>query len=361
LEFDTTFGQLLGVSQLETNADAVAKIANRGGGGILPFALLVTASEGQHTCLRDGSGGHAEEPCDGPDAGNFGALESPHYGTHPDGPARNCTGSPKKDIVAVNIAYGIDHRIIPDQDGAAANEVLDTCAVMDSGFTPDTMNTFTGLSNGIPEGLATGPIPGGIADPRLQQGPNAKRNVYGSPLDDKPLWDYIDPSLSVAMAPPDDIPAICESGTFDPFPTNPRQDWDGDGIDDEPDSWEHLSACLTEFVSGGHTSPLFLSELSESPRFGYVPQFWENSFGSGNEWLHVKKFKATWLQATWWKKGGTVTVFHPGEPGSFSGGGSWSLIQLSGLIVPDAALPSELRGTPGPGGGVNPFQPELYR
>jgi hypothetical protein len=358
LEFDTTFGQLLGVSQLETSADAVAKIANRGGGGILPFALLATASEGQHTCLRDGSGGHAEEPCDGPDAGNFGALESPHYGTHPDGPARNCTGSPKKDIVAVNIAYGIDHRIIPDGDGAAANEVLDTCAAMDSGFTPDTMNTFTGLSNGVSEGLATGPVPGNLALPRLQQGTNPKLSVHGHLLDNRPLWDYIDPILEVGSGA--NIPAICERDTFDNASQAP-QDWDGDLINDNPESWQHLSACLEAFVAGAYTTPLFLETLNESPRFGYVPQFWENSFGSGNEWLHVDKFKATWLQATWWKKGGTVTVFHPGEPGSFSGGGSWSLIQLSGLIVPDAALPSELRGTPGPGGGVNPFQPELYR
>ena len=362
LEFETTFGRLMGVSELETNADAVARIANRGGGGILPFALLSTTFDGQHACLRDGSGGHAEEPCDGPDAGNFGALESPHYGTNPDGPSRNCTGSPKKDLVAVNIAYGIDHRIIPDSDGLAANEVRDTCANMDNGLTPDTMNTFTGLSNGVPEGLATGPIPGAIADPLLQKGDNPKRNVYGNPLDDKPLWDYIDPSLSVSTSPADDIPASCEAQTFDPtVGTNVPKDWDGDGAEDEPNSWEHLSACLTEYVAGGHTAPLFLDTLKDSPRFGYVPLFWEDSFGSGNEWLHVQVFKAAWIQATWWKKGGTVTVFHPGEPGSFTGGGSWSLIQLSGLIVPDAALPSELRGNPPPGGGVNPFQPELYR
>jgi hypothetical protein len=53
-------------------------------------------------------------------------------------------------------------------------------------------------------------------------------------------------------------------------------------------------------------------------------------------------------------------VFHPGEPGSFTGGNR-SLIQLSGLVVPDATLPSGLRGNPPLGGGVNPFEPELYR
>ncbi len=361
LPFETTFGQLLGVAELEANADAIAKMGNRGGGGILPFGLLSTAGEGQHACLRDASGGHAEEPCDGPDAGNFGALESPHYGTQPDGPSQNCNGSPKSDVIAVNIAYGIDHRVIPDPDGIVANEVRDTCSNMDNGLAPDTMNTFTGLSNGVQQGLATGPVPGGIASPRLQQGGNAKRNVYGSPLDDRPLWEYIDPSLSVSNSPSDDLPSICERDSFDPFPTNPKQDWDLDGAMDEPNSWEHLSACLTQFVAGGHTASLFLETLNESPRFGYVPQFWENTFGSGNSWRHVLRFKATWLQATWWRKGGTTTVFHPGEPGTFTAGGNWSLVQLSGILIPDDALPAALRGNPPPGGGLNPFEPELFR
>jgi hypothetical protein len=263
--------------------------------------------------------------------------------------------------VAVNIAFGIDHRVIPDGDGLAANEVRDTCGNMDNGFAPDTMNTFTGLSSGVQEGLATGPVPGGIAKPRLQQGGNPKRGVYGSPLDDKPLWEYIDPSLSVSAAPPDDIPAICERSSFASFPTNPLQDWDGDGTDDQPDSWQHLSACLTTYVAGGHSTPLFLETLSESPRFGYVPQFWENSFGSGNEWLHVLRFKATWFQATWWRKGGTTTAFHPGEQGTFSASGNWSLVQISGILLPNETLPGDLRGGPAAGGGLNPFRPELFR
>lgn len=105
-EFSTTFGKIMGIDELQTSADAIARIASRGGGGILPFGLLSGATDGTHVCLRDAAGGHAEEPCDGPDAGNFGAIESPHYGTQPDGPDENCNGSPKKDVLAVNIAAG---------------------------------------------------------------------------------------------------------------------------------------------------------------------------------------------------------------------------------------------------------------
>jgi hypothetical protein len=364
LEFSTTFGKIMGIDELQTSADAIARIASRGGGGILPFGLLAGAADGTHVCLRDSSGGLAEEPCDGPDAGNFGAIESPHYGTQPDGPAQNCTGSPKKDLLAVNIARGIDHRVVRDLDGSTSNENRDTCNVMDAGNAPDTLNTFTGLSNGLVEGLATGPVPGGYT-PRLQQGTNPKRNIFGSNLDDKPLWEYIDPAVLSTSG--FDVPPQCERSTFDNS-VHPDFDWDGDGTMDRPESWEHLSDCLQVYVNGqaGHpaayTAQLLLPALADSPRLAYVPQFHENSWGSGNEWLHVMTFKASWLQATWWKKNASTppAVFHPGEDGSFSGGGNWSLIQLSGIIIPDSALPVELQGA-GVFGGVNPFTPELYR
>lgn len=357
LEFSTTFGKLMGISELQTSADAIARIASRGG-GILPFGLLAGTGDGTHVCLRDGTG-QAEEPCDGPDAGNFGAIESPHYGTQPDGPAQNCTGSPKKDLLAVNIARGIDHRVVEDKDGSTSNENRDTCNVMDAGNAPDTLNTFTGLSNGLIEGLATGPVPGGYT-PRLQQGSNPKRNIYGTNLDDKPLWEYLDPAVISTSGY--DVPAQCERSTFNNS-LYPDFDWDGDGTLDRPESWEHLDDCLNAYVNGqaGHPAPytaqLFLPSLEESPRFAYVPQFHENSWGPGNAWQHIKNFKATWIQATWWKKGGDITVFHPGEEGTFKSKKKYDLIQLSGIVFPDATLPTELRGF----GGVNPFTPELFR
>jgi hypothetical protein len=119
-----------------------------------------------------------------------------------------------------------------------------------------------------------------------------------------------------------------------------------------------MTKCLSDVAASGPV--IFLETLSDSPRFTYVPQFWEATFPSGNGWRHILRFKATWLQATWWRKGGTTTMFNPGEAGTFSGS-NYSLVQLSGLLVPDFALPESLRGTPGPNGGLNPFLPELYR
>lgn len=363
LEFATTFGRVIGVDELSTQADAIATITSSGGGGVLPFGLLATAGEGQHVCLRDSSGGHAQEPCDGPDAGNFGAMESPLYGNPVLNTTQNCNGSPKKDVLAINIALGIDHLVWADSDGSTSNEIRDICAEMNAGKTPDTLNTFTGISNGLIEGLASGPVPGGFT-PRLQQGSNPKKPVYGDELDNKPLWEYIDPSLDSTAGTPDDLPAICERDTFDN--SLPDFDWDGDGTKDEPESWQHLTSCLATYVANGDTAILFLDDLesaalSDSPRFAYVPQFHESTFGSGNSWRHIARFKATWIQATWWKKGNTVAVFHPGEAGTFNQSGNWHLIQLSGIVIPDAALPPSLRGSPPPGGGVNPFEAQLYR
>jgi hypothetical protein len=310
--------------------------------------------------LRDASGGLAEEPCDGADAGNFGALESPLYGNIALGTTQNCTGSPKKDLLSINIAIGLDHRIVPDQNGLVSDERLDTCPVIASGETPDTLNTFQGLSNGVQEGLATGPVPGGYT-PRLQQGANPKRNVYGSPLDDRPLWEYLDGSLTAPA-----IPASCVKSTFNN--ALPDQDWSfpADGVLDKAESWQHISKCLLDYVATMVPgSPiLFLETIGDSPRFSYVPQFWEPTLPLGNGYLHVLRFKSTWLQATWWKKSATsISVFHPGEggPSDFTAGGNWDLIQISGVVLPDRALPIPLRGTPGPAGGLNPFVPELYR
>ena len=355
---ETYFGRVLGVQELATNADAIARLAPRGGGGILPFGLLASAADGTHVCLRDSSGGHAQEPCDGPDAGNFGALEAPLYGNQALGTSQNCNGAPKTEVLAINIALGIDHRVVPDADGSPANERLDTCPVINAGQTPDTLNTFQGVSGGTQEGLATGgsPLPGGLT-PRLQQGSNPKRNVYGSPLDDVPLWAYIDPGL-VGVGAGGTIPNSCVRSTF-ANGSNPDFDWDGNGTLDRPGSFQHMSSCLVAHAAV-NGPVLFLETLEESPRFSYVPQFWESDFPNGNsEWRHIRSFRATWLQATWWKKGPAITMFNPGEAGSFSGNAS--LEQLSGILIPDGALPADLRGTPGPSGGLDPYIPELFR
>src|SRR5690606_29823206 len=208
------------------------------------------------------SGGTSEPPCTGGHQGNFGALESPLY-------LSSCKTTPKKDVLAVNIARGLDHRVVPDPDGIAGNQILDTCSNIDAGLTPDTLDTFQGISNGFAEGLATGSVPDGSM-PRLRQGPNPKRWIHGYQLDDRPLWYYL---LSASPGP---VPPSCTKVSFDG--SNPDFDWDGDGTTEPAASWQHMGKCLEDYVDGSYTTVLFDESLGQSPRFAYVPQFLESSW-----------------------------------------------------------------------------------
>jgi hypothetical protein len=254
---------------------------------------------------------------------------------------------------------GIDHWVVLDSDASTSNEVRDQCYNLDV----DTLNTDTGFpGNGVEFGLATGPVNYGV--PRLQQGTKAKTNVAGYQLDNWPLWHYL--RLGLQDSNPTELSTYVPSSClgFD-NPTGTPQDWNGDTVIDAPESWEHMQACLIDRVSVStftYSSILFNDDLNTSPRLAYIPQFWEPDLGNGNSWLHVKRFRAVWLQGTWWKKGNDYVVFHPGEPCDGCSTPGYSMKQLTALVLPDQALPSQLRGDPLPGTpGVNPYVPELYR
>lgn len=344
---ETTFGKVVGVDQLQSTAAAIARISGRANGGILPFGVLAGAASGTSICLRDNS--TPIPPCDSGDQGNYGAIESPHFGNPAIPTPENCNGSPKKDVLANNIAAGVDHPLVLDPDGVDANEILDQCTAPAA---PDTINTFQGISQGLEEGLVGASVPIGVPG-RLRQGGNAKRTIHGNPLDDKPLWEYLNYAFNGPA--PSGVPATC--GGFD----NGTSDWDTTLPGNEPNkSWQHMQKCLTDYVAAGSTTIIFSTNLGSAPRFAYLPQFWENTWPNGNSaWRHIKAFRATYVQTTWWKKGGTTTPFSPGEPtGTFTGNAQ--LRQLSGFLLPDNTLPIELRGS-AVGQPINPYIPELYR
>lgn len=378
---DTTFGNVIGFSNLAVSAAAEARLAPIGTGGVLPFGLASDVGDGDHTCLSSSPTGLADDPCVGSDSGNFGTLKGRQFGNPLIPTAVNCTASPLGNTLAVNIAVGLDHWVTVDDDADVTNEVRDHCFNLGV----DTLNTDTGFpNNGAEQGLARGPVTGGLT-PRLQQGPFPKVNRFGDFLDNKPLWDFLRSPTGSYLDPGDtgfngaiDFPRSCAGFDATGYDwdgdgtTDSNIDWDGDGTNDENESWQHMAQCLEDYVNGGHySSVMFRTDgpeanngLEDSPRFGYVPQFWEDDLGNGNSWLHVKRFKAVWLQGTWWKKGNTVKVFNPGEDCTGCTQSSYGMMQLSAFVLPDSALPEALRGDPppGPGGnGINPFRVELYR
>ncbi len=127
-----------------------------------------------------------------------------------------------------------------------------------------------------------------------------------------------------------------------------------------------MNHCLSTFETSGPQGLLFDESIRESPRFSYTPQFWDTTLGSGGSLFpNVMRFRSVWIQGTWWKRGTDWSVHHPGEGCDTTGGGtcspSESMQQVSALVIPDLALPIELRGNPPPNGGLNPFQPTLFK
>lgn len=355
---DTTFGRLFGVDELATGAFAVSRLRPiNGAGGILPFGISSGAGSG-HLCLSSSPSGLAQDPCTGSVSGNFGSLKGRKFGNPLIPTSPECSASPPPQVLAQNIAHGYDHVIIPDADGLVANEVRDLC------YNPlvDTLNTDTGFpGNGAEQGLV-GPVPGGYT-PRLAQSA-VTTTIFGRAVDDRPLWQYISPTAdyggtSTATAA-DDAPASCAPSTFN----GGQQDWDLDGNPDENRSWQHMEVCIAEYVAGAYSAVIFSQSLgSNAARFAYIPEFWESTLGTGSSWLHIRRFRAIYLQTTAWKS--ADWVFHsPGEPCVPAPcSGAHAMKQLSAFVLPDSALPQSLRGSNPPGGpgGLNPFVVELYR
>jgi hypothetical protein len=375
----TTFGSVIGSSSLKTSAAAEATFGGLGVSGVLPFGLASDVGAAEHVCLSSSPTGLADDPCVGSDAGNFGTIKGREFGNALIGTSVNCTASPLGNTLAVNIAVGLDHWVTLAPGDSVTTEVRDYCF----NLAVNTLNTDVGWpGNGAEEGLATGPVDGGLT-PRLQQSTAShKTNRFTYSLDNEPFWYYLDsPSGSYrdfGEANFDgsiDFPRSCagfDSAGYDwdgnGF-VDPPKDWDGDGTVDSNESWQHMEACLDDYVNGNHyTSIMFVEDIKHSPRFGYVPQFFEDDLGDGSSWLHIKQFRAVWLQSTWWKKSAVdVKVFNPGEDcAGCEGASGYSMMQLSAFVVPDGALPETLRGDPPPDlppgtTTLNPYEVQLYK
>lgn len=370
---DTTFGNVIGFDSLRTHASAVANL-QPGDGNILPFGFPSSAGDGLH-CLSSGPTGLADDPCSGPTSGSFGTLKVRRFTPSP---YQGCNVAPLNSVLALNIAAGSDHTIVPDSDGDPANEVRDICY----NFLVDTLERDPGFPQGTEWGLATGDgLPSGETA-RLQQGSQNKHNVAGNNLEDEGLWRWLLDGLDYngsTTSTTDDAPMFCDpdgftSGSYD-------VDYDGtaettydfdvppDSIDDPLESWQHMRRCLEDYAAEppGTYAVIFSPDLGDkdggnwSARFGYAPQFWESDLSS--TWLHIKRYRAIFIQGTWWKGGMSWVVHSPGEACSSCGNSSYSLQQVSAFIIPDDALPAELRGDP-PSSGVgfiNPFKVDLAR
>jgi hypothetical protein len=356
----TGFGKVFGVDALYAHASAVARITPPGFGGLLPFGVLAGAADGFQLCLRSSTPGLSEVPCAGNEQGNFGTLISPHFGNDTFGTTTTCQIN-EDYHTPHNLALGIDHLVLPHPNGHNPTvDRLDECF----NFGVNTVKTDTGFTpHRVYNGLVGPDTFGSNATPaRLRQGSGPTRQIIDDtailPLDNQPLWEFIDDD-------PSGTPVSCAQSLF--------TDYVGES-NYHPDATGLLMKCLSDYMAGGHSGVLFGKRDSSgeyailsSPRLGFLPQFWGNTWGTGANWQRIKAVRPVFLQRLYFRAGNEWLVFQPGEGTGDLGirqGAKYQKLedvqQVTGFLLPDVTLPREILDN-GPGGTLGPYHIELYR
>lgn len=360
---DTSFGKVLGINNLATSAAAVARIEAGGAlGAVLPFGIPGGTANGE-ICLRSSGSGTAFPPCSGPSAGGFGTINSEFFG---DFHGTATCSNPGHTEMAQNIALGIDHAVSTWPESAANfhgvwlgsphpgtptvrnyQEIgFDDCSIVGGSVVPanpghvsppNALRVDTGFSpDPVEEGLVSNQTFHG-ENSRLQQGTNPKRplvkqrqgainTVYN--VDNKGLWDYLNPSNSLVGLPQ------CDGNTYS-----------GLTVDEKV---LRMHQCLGGYPTNA-TQDIFQASIADSPRLVWAPEYWHAASTSGAEWQPVYRFRLTFLAGTWYNCSGTTcgVVFYPdlastGEMCDASGPSNCSalsLAQISGYLLPTEAVP----------------------
>ena len=356
LEVPTTFARVIGINALDTTAFAEAELVPTGFGRVLPFAVPAVSGGATELCLKSGQKPDATAPCNGPVSGNFGSVDISLYGNPSLGTPEICGNAEPNLKLAANIILGTDHPL--DEFGESGDpldpspEVVrnDHTLCPDLGARPNELWAQTGVGSNLDAGLVDGtPLDGKPLPGRLTQGPEADRNVRNGalPLDDRPLWEYIPPSLTTGM------PVSCQRASF----TGPNA------------TKQHLVQCINEYRLSGSTVELFgedadsdgTADLVETPRFAFVPLFHPH-VPSGDLFLHtgtdkyrIDEFLPVFLQTTFFacNPGGCAGIFDPGEPGTgLPVNGNRKADALTAMLLPRSAVPAVALDL-APGGVVN--------
>lgn len=414
----TSFGKVLGQSQITTFAVAHATLKFRSGGGVRPFGILNGIAAGT-TCLTTSPSGLAAPPCDGPASGNFGTLNSQTWGSPDFGTTLDC-GSPGNEELGLAIAKGLDHLIGLHPNYAGTGQPYGTAAypsstardddctnsggvAVPSDNTPpvgpvnsmraDTgFNLFQATKNGIITGedgfpnSTTSVTPllqdigasGSLSDRRLSE--RISGTEYNYQVDNTPLHDHLrswgNISSDINAAYPAAGGAIiaalggCQKAT----------------ISGAADPSTAMSLCLKAYETTAVTypslPPLFEDTLGNNPRFGFVPQFHATTWGSGNHWQPILRYRMMYIDTIWFNCNGKYDpnkndeactgtkglVFTPEGSADTSdlqvgSGGSMRqlrLDQISAFLLPNQVV-SEDTASRFPGNVFGPFNVQLSR
>ena len=338
-DYSTTFARLVGVDTIAHTAFAIAGTPPQGAfGGVLPFGLTGAAGTG-HVCLKTGPGPLDSAPCDGPTTGNFGYLNFAHFGNEQMGtPSGQCQGDGSQ-RVAANLAMGVDHDLsLWGQNPHGTTVRIDTASQCGSIANPNaSFQTAGNMPNVVGNGMFSGSNFYDNQPARLQRVapvvPTYFRTTNIGPyqLDDNPLWEFIEPSLGLS----DDVPTSCFRSQFDApngglgdmsaLPSALRTRLSTRSVDDR--MLLLLSRCISHYQSGSWsynaqgfglytegavgcslapcTDPVFarettdlngVADIQQTPRFGYVPVFVENSLPNPSTAVRFARFRAIFIQ-----------------------------------------------------------------
>lgn len=178
----------------------------------------------------------------------------------------------------------------------------------------------------------------------------------GAPqLDNVGLWQYLSPTMTAGTNANTDVPKSCHISSYfiDLYvPTNPAsglkssypwKSWTGDTKRYPNKSREHLERCIFDYTNGiydftnnivttpgGYKTILFgrdsdgdpsngIYDIMRSPRFGFVPVWWEAQPQSGQSATYtLRARRAVYINTLFFKcnnGGGCAASIAPGEPG----------------------------------------------
>lgn len=339
----TALAGVIGIGSISVSAWAEAQIEFAYSAGVLPFALPSSRANDTEVCLKTGPNGHAPAmpPCDGSSEGNFGPLDFSWFGNAAAGTLTQCEG-PDTAQLTINTILGVDHSLslytgVVRDDRTACN------AGADPGDRPNQAFSQTGFGSALDPGLVSGAnLYSRHLNGRLANTPFETVTIRTSapPLDNRPLWKFIDPALSFGTL----APGGCDPAGI----TNKTQ----------------MKGCLdayNAFTCPGPCAPLFsydsdsdgVPDIEQSPRFAYVPQVSAWTLGGGNTAYQFIEFRPVFLQTMFFGCNASTCVktWDPGEPAGSTT--NRDVQAMTSFLLPNGSLPHSTtsnapgtRGTP---------------
>lgn len=347
---DTTFGAVLGLDAIGTNAVSIAKmVLLTNAPPMVPFGINSGAGPGEY-CLSSASDGNAFPPCDGSQTGSFGPIISPLFGTIGSHPP-DCDGNTLRWFER-NLVWGLDHPIEEYEHASSIPpgtpwtqayfdsladihrddcDVFEGIAVEVDGFPINAVRVDTGFPNPeMTNALVSDQTFDGRPS-RLQQqtDPLLRRTV----MDKNDEWDLDNVGPWTYLTDTSGIPE-CQGSTYDSSLST-------------DDKLLRFQTCLSSPTVGEIFSPT----ITSSPRFVWAPEY---ALGNppGSKFTPIREFRPVFLGGVWFNCPNPNSgqpcgiVFYPDQDatdvlcdGTYPSCKSVNVDQISSWLLPNGTLP----------------------